>query len=73
MSKNLEEKSKSSKKKINNTLIPGYNQKNRLSNFQKFFGNKNKENSKYKTCKISRKFINILYNDENSKKIDRYD
>lgn len=57
LSKYIEEKHKNSKKKINNTLISGYNQKNRLTNFQKFFGYKYRQNSKYKTCKNSRKFI----------------
>ena len=72
LSKYIEEKRKNSKKKINNTLISGYNQKNRLTNFQKFFGNKNKQKSKFKTCKNSRTYTHILYNKNYSKKTYRY-
>ena len=55
ISKYLNEKRKSSIKKSNNTLITGFNQKNRILNFQRFFLNKNRQNSKFKTCKNSRK------------------
>ena len=55
ISKYLNDKRKSSKNKSNNTLITGFNQKNRIINFQRFFFNKNRQNSKFKTCKNSRK------------------